>query len=297
MTDRRFIPAVALFLAAGLTSSLAVDAAAQPNPRERRVNAPAATGVVQPRRNVTLSVPLDGVIDAVHVKEGQQVQAGDLLAVMDHRVPAAALRAAEATAARTAAIEEASHDVAFQTWLVDRLLAANAQAGANEYQIREAKFTLDLRIAAHARAVEDQTDAKRQLDLARARVEERFIRAPFDGRITRVDAGPGETLATTEPLVQLVNLRELETELHLPAAMYPQLRPGLTAALQAGPPVDRPLHAVLTFVDPVIDPATQTVRCLFVIDNRDHTLPAGFTVRLPHDAVAEHAASVSSDSH
>jgi len=50
-------------------------------------------------------------------------------------------------------------------------------------------------------------------------------------------------------------------------------------ALAAGEPGNRDVRAKLKFADPVIDPASQTFRCVFAIDNAAPSLPAGFVVQ------------------
>ena len=66
----------------------------------------------------------------------------------------------------------------------------------------------------------------------------------------------------------------------------------------AGPPANGEVTAVLDTIDPVIDPASQTFRCVFTIDNREARMPAGFTVSMEwkdQPAPGVHAVEASQD--
>ena len=50
---------------------------------------------------------------------------------------------------------------------------------------------------------------------------------------------------------------------------------GARYAARLGPPVNAETEAVLRFVEPRIDPASGTIRVIFVTDNADIAAPAG----------------------
>jgi hypothetical protein len=81
-------------------------------------------------------------------------------------------------------------------------------------------------------------------------------------------------------LLQIVNLRQLKVELHIPSQFFGRLVRGESYPLDAGTPVNRPIRGTLQARENMIDAATNTFRCIFLIDNDDESLPAGFVVRL-----------------
>ncbi len=121
---------------------------------------------------------------------------------------------------------------------------------------------------------------KAAYDLEKQRLDEHQLHAPFPGVITQVIRDPGSTVEQGEPLIVITDLSRLKAEIYLPAATYHQLKVGDTYELQASEPVNQLLQAKLSFVDPVIDPASQAVRCVFVIPNDDLVLPTGFHFEL-----------------
>ena len=215
----------------------------------------------------------------VLVKDGEHVETGQILAVMDNRIARAAVHAARAAADRTAEIEHSKHALALARSLFARQsVLQDAQAGA-EFELDQARAQRDQAEATLAAALETQLQAKRNLELEELRLESHSIRAPFDGLIVRINATVGTTLTPSDKLLTIVCLDSLEAEMYLPLQLFGELQAGKSYRLWAFAPVNRSVQARLTHVSPMIDPASKTFRCVFTIDNRDHHLPAGFGVR------------------
>jgi multidrug efflux pump subunit AcrA (membrane-fusion protein) len=98
--------------------------------------------------------------------------------------------------------------------------------------------------------------------------------------VTRIPAEPGISLTTETPILLLAQITNLEAQLYLPMEYYGKLKVGQSYPLAAAEPVDRTIQATLRNIDPIIDPASRTFRCVFAIPNTDESLPAGFSVRL-----------------
>ena len=83
-------------------------------------------------------------------------------------------------------------------------------------------------------------------------------------------------------------MSSLEVELHLPLVLYGKLRIGEDYPLLADEPVGSELTGRLRHTASIIDSATKTSRCVFIIDNHDGGLPAGFAVRLQTNNLLQH---------
>ena len=81
-------------------------------------------------------------------------------------------------------------------------------------------------------------------------------------------------------VIKMADLDTLEAQINLPIEMYGDLTVGETYTLSADQPVNREIDAKLKLINPIIDTASRTFRCVFAIDNRSTRLPAGFTVYL-----------------
>ena len=90
----------------------------------------------------------------------------------------------------------------------------------------------------------------------------------------------GALLTSQDPILVLVDHDTLEARVDLPAELYGELELGRTYTLIAEAPVNTELPGTLLGIEPVIDTASRTFRCVFEISNPEAKLPAGFTVFL-----------------
>lgn len=236
-------------------------------------------GMAMPAKQATLNAPVDGNLAATAVSEGQRVRAGDSLITMDDGVQQAVVRAAELKAGATADLDRAKLELEEARITLDRLIEAQKNRAAQEWEVRRAALQRDIAQVAVVKAGEDRKLAEAELQLEQQRLARFKLTAPWDGIVVRVLVKPGATLSRSDAVLKLVALDQLEAEIYVPAERFSQVKVGQVYALAAGEPVNRDVQAKLKFADPVIDPASQTFRCVFAIDNADLSLPAGFVVQ------------------
>lgn len=236
-------------------------------------------GVARPVHDVIKTAPVDGVIMELRCAEGDLVKAGDPLAILDNRVAVAAVAAARAATDRIAAIDMAKRNIEFARRHLDRVEEAAASQASNATEVDEARAELARAEAALAMAIEDRTQARLNLALEEAKLEQHVIRAPFDGRVVRVLSDLGATVTPSTPILQIVAMDTLVIELPMPARCYGSLQEGQYYELHADDPVLTPLACRLRVQGQVIDSASGTFRCVFDVPNGSGTLPAGFSVR------------------
>lgn len=237
-------------------------------------------GVVEPAQIVTMSVPMDGVLAKIHVTEGQQVIAGQELAVLDNRIAAESVRTAAATAQQQFDIRSAQVELAMARRYRKRLEYAHELEAASDLELDQSQERLEQAEANLAQARGRHTVALAQLELERARLASHSVTAPFSGRIVRIEGRCGQTMTQADTLLTLVNLETLRADLHVPFIWLGKLEVGQSYPLAADAPVQGPLWAKLVAFEPMIDAATKTFRCVFEIENAAGELPAGFAVRL-----------------
>jgi RND family efflux transporter MFP subunit len=214
------------------------------------------------------------------IDEGDHVTADQILAKMDDRLQAVTTEGARLQAVSTTEIRKADLAAEEAQIMFENIQRIHATDAASEWEVRRMRLQRD-----HAKATAEQARENHELAQVRLRLEEErlalyHVRAPFDATIIRTLAEPGVSLDTQDKLLALAQLDELEAQIFLPVEFYGRLERGTTYTLACGSPVHARLPAVLKTIDPIIDPASQTFRCVFVIDNTDQRLPAGFGVRL-----------------
>lgn len=160
------------------------------------------SGELVPVSYADLSFQAVGEVREVYVKEEELVKTGDPLAVLDRSVQISQLAAA-GFALRIA--EEA-----------EKLALRNKKNLDPEE--RYAK-----KLASEA--------AREDIRTLRAQMEKLVIRAPFDGRITRVDLRSGETASIGVPVFRIVREAGLVVEARVPESDIMKLSVGMEASI------------------------------------------------------------------
>ena len=173
-------------------------------------------GLTRPSLHSTMSAPIQGVLMEVKVAEGALVKKGQILAIMDNRVALAEVKMARVAANQAGEIEHAKYELTLAESLLIRLTALEkANAGA-QYELEEARVRRDQATVGVRSAREQMLLAERKLEVTEARLESHNIRAPFSGKIIRIERAAGTTMTPSDDLLTLVNMDSIEAELFLP---------------------------------------------------------------------------------
>jgi RND family efflux transporter MFP subunit len=262
-----FLLLPALLLAAAAPAPRATKPAAAP------ARAPVVAAVFTAEQTVALRAAVDGRVQSVGATEGGRAAKGAVLVQLDDReqrarvalAGKAAGSSAEATAAEVRRREAAARLASTE--------AAAAKGAATEWELRQARAAVS-QAEADARAARDRQGVEGQrLQLERVMLDNYVIRAPFEGRVTRLGARPGMSVRKSDVLAVVVDLRQLRGEAFIPVARYNQLKLGAKYPALFGAPFSRRALAKLVYIDPVIDGGM--VRAVFRIDNSAETLPSG----------------------
>jgi multidrug efflux system membrane fusion protein len=109
-------------------------------------------------------------------------------------------------------------------------------------------------------------------------IEQKQIRAPFEGVLGLRRVNLGQFVRAGDPLVSLTDPRSLLATITLPEAAVPTLQRSQRVSLQVDAYPDRSFEGRLTAIEPQIGSDTRTVRLQAAIDNADRALAAGMYV-------------------
>jgi HlyD family secretion protein len=165
--------------------------------RRNLVSTVTASGNIRPRRTVDISSDVSARVAAIEVKEGDDVEEGDVLVRLDPtrfeallRRARAALSQAEAQAAQVEANRlqaSRSHERLVALFVRDSLLVSAQQLDDAETQLDVARANMnaaEFGVRQAEASVEEASD-----DLAKT-----VIRAPMSGKVTRLNIEEGETV-------------------------------------------------------------------------------------------------------
>lgn len=190
-----------------------------------------AVATITPRTASTISSKLMGTVQAIHVREGDRVERGDLLVVVDQRQVAAQLtraqagsqeaRRAEASALSAHESTKAAADLAASTYKRYQQLLASDSVSQQEFDEVEAR---------HRQAQAARAQSEAMLAAARSRVrqaeatvesavvgkKDAQVRAPYAGKITARLIEEGDLASPGTPFLTIEKEGEYYADLVLP---------------------------------------------------------------------------------
>ncbi len=203
------------------------------------------SGTLKALNSAFVKVRIAGELQGLSVREGDRVQAGQLLARIDPTEMQARLHQyqQQADAARAQA-DIAKRQLDDNRALVEQGFISKAALSISDNNLRSAQA--------------NQLAAQAAVDVARKALEDTELRAPIAGMLAQRLAQPGERLAVDTRVLEIVDLSRLEVEANLSAAEAVQLRVGQTASLEIEGLPD-PLEARVLRISPSVQTGSRAV--------------------------------------
>ncbi len=237
-------------------------------------------GIAYPSKQVILNAPIDGKLASILFEEGDTVSEGHLLAQMNDTEQRVVVESARLQSESVAELNRAQFALDEAVILLERATETFEKDAASEWEVRRAQLQRDQADADLQIAHDRKALAAANLELEEARLNRLRVLAPFDGEVIERNAEPGATLTQSDPVLAVASLSPLEAHINLPVSVFDLLKVGSVYQLDAGDPINATLPGKLKHVYRIIDTASETVRCVFTIDNPKAELIAGFPVRL-----------------
>ncbi|MEI8393532.1 MAG: efflux RND transporter periplasmic adaptor subunit [Rhodospirillaceae bacterium] len=221
----------------------AATAVAEPVPRFLE-----AIGTVAAVHQVIIAPEVAGRVTVILFESGAEVKAGQALLQLNDapdRADLAAFRAREQFAALQ----------------LERSQALAGKNFASRQTVDQSRSELDI-----ARA----NIAKTEAEIAR-----KLVRAPFTGRLGVRQAEVGQILNPGTPIVSLTDLDTLYINFTLPEQARATLATGQKVELRVGAWPDRSFAAIVTTLEPQIDPITRSIKAQAALTNPERLLQPG----------------------
>jgi RND family efflux transporter MFP subunit len=211
-----------------------------------------ATGSLEAERQVQLVAKSAGQIVRLAVEEGHRVKKGQVLLEIEHREEELLLEQNRIRA------ETAEREFMRSEGLVQKGLGSDKD-------FEEKK----------QRAEVSQLDH----NLAKVRLENKIVRAPFSGQITVRHVEFGQTVNVGQELFEIADVSPLEVRIYLPEKVVKQLEPGQPVEIRSDVDPARPFVGKVDRIAPSVDPATSTVKVTLGVANTEGSASVGSFVR------------------
>jgi RND family efflux transporter MFP subunit len=179
----------------------------------------AVSGALKASQSALVKARVSGELQSLSVREGDRVQAGQVIAQIDPTEYRARVRQAQ----QQADAAKAQVDIAQRQFENNQALVN--QGFISQTALLTSQANLNGATAQHAAALA-------ALDLANKSLADATLRAPLTGVVSQRMAQPGERVAIEARLVEVINLSKLELEAALTAEDASRVRVGMTAQLQ-----------------------------------------------------------------
>ncbi len=227
-----------------------------------------AIGNVEAYNTVSVRAMVGGEVTDVHFQQGQDVNQGDLLFLIDPRPYEAALKQAEAQLARDAAQAKSAEEQAKR----NAILVQMDYVSKDQYD--------QLRANADALSAAVQAD-KANVENSRLQLAYCTIKSPLDGRVGSVLINKGNIIKANDlPLVTINKITPIYVTFSVPEQNLENIKRFMkegSLKMEAIIPGDEshPAQGFLTFINNAVDTTTGTIQLKGTFDNRDRRLWPG----------------------
>jgi RND family efflux transporter MFP subunit len=238
--------------------------------------------LIEPVQAVEIRSPVVGLLEKVHVRRGDRVRKGQVIAVLESNTERAAVDLARFKSQMTGQVATAENKIEFSKRKFQRrrdMYAEKLMSGQDkddtESELKLAESELQL-------AKENKQLARIELQQQSSLLNLRTIRSPFDGVVVDQILYPGEVVepsADKKPILKLAQINPLRVHVILPIAQFNKIKPGMTAGIISEPPINGRYTGRITIVDRLIDAASGTFGLFVELPNPKYEIPAGIKCR------------------
>jgi RND family efflux transporter MFP subunit len=241
------------------------------------VNRGSLRAIVQAAQDIRLSARAAGVIQRYAAEEGQSLRKDAPILILDDNQEKAELAQAEAV------LRASQAEVSHAEGEFERAKPLSEERIFSDKQFAEAKYALEV-----ARSRLAQAEAA--VALAKVRLADRTIISPFDGIFLKKSKSIGEAIERFEPVARLVDLSYLEIVVYCDASLFGSFNRDRAVSVQVSKSDDSPsvvVQGTVSYVDPIIDPASGTFRVRVRLPASGSTAPGYTAVLLPPTGIAK----------
>lgn len=234
--------------------------------------------LIEPTQTVDISSPVIGLLDKVHVRRGDKVHKGQLIASLESTAETASAALARYKSEMTAPTLTAENKVDFSKKKYQRRQEMFSQNFMSAQDKDEAESEMKLSESELKLAQENKEIAKLEWKQQNSLLNLRTIRSPFDGIVVNQFIFPGEVVEPSgqkKAILKLAQLNPLRVYVILPMAAFGKVSTGMKANVKPELPVGGQYIGTVQIIDRIVDAASGTFGVFLEIANPKLDVPAG----------------------
>jgi RND family efflux transporter MFP subunit len=246
-------------------------------PRNAAGQAGTVAGINEPFRDILLSAPVAGTLAKRLVREGDSIKEGQALIELEKKQEEleverrklvfdskAELKAAQARAATLKTDLESTR----------KLFESSRSVSKDDMAKKELEYQLALAEVERT----EQTEAREEVEyhIAQEILSQKVLKSPLTGLVVELFRDAGEECKPQEPLVRLVDTHQFYFVANVEARAGYGMKVGdsVTVEVEAGT-AKIPITGKVSFVSPVVDPASGLLKVKVLCDNIDGKVKPG----------------------
>ncbi|GJM28752.1 MAG: MexH family multidrug efflux RND transporter periplasmic adaptor subunit [Cyclobacteriaceae bacterium] len=198
-----------------------------PQPFEHRFEVRAS---VASRRNVLISAETNGRIEAIHVRDGDQIKKGQLLITLDASI-------------LENSVQELKTQLNLATTIYEKRKRLWEQNVGSEVQYLESRTNMET--------------LQRKLATTNSQLRQARVTAPFDGVVDNISAKLGEMAMFGSPMIRILSVKDMHLEADISEKYLGKLQRGDSVSLYF-PAFDDEINSVITSLGHVINQQNRT---------------------------------------
>lgn len=203
-------------------------------------------GTVETDKNSVIGAEMGGTIVEVKVKEGQEVQAGQVLVVIDASV-------------LSANAQEINTQLEYARYMLEKQEELKKRGVGTDFDLETAKNSV--------KALESK------LNSLQTQQGKALIKAPFSGVIDQVYATKGQIAGPQSPLMRIVNNSEVDVVTAISEKYITKVKEGSMISVSFPNYGDTSMNLKVTSVGNYIEPINRTFRIRANVKNNNWLLP------------------------
>lgn len=239
-------------------------------------------GVTEPISMAVIGTTVSGKVREIPIQEGGRVRKGQVILVLEREEEELNVAITKVVAEnRSDSMVASQKKATFERDYKATKRLYDSSNSVSEEQLWEKELNYKTAEAELLKSVMTKKKEWLEHDMAKAQLEKRILRAPFDGVVVKHRKKVAESVQALEPLVDVVDVRRCRFISYVVAQEAQGFRLGQTVNLQLdGARQPRLRKGKITFVSPVVDKASMLRTIKVVFENADGSIEPGVTGRI-----------------